>query len=134
MEDMTFSHFPALPAFHVLRFITRMEVRMSLDGEERIADQVRAAQPERVTRVYPRGAMLFRRGQAPKGVFYLQEGAVVLSPRRAADGLARMGEQVIAGSLLGLSELFARKKYETSAVCHSLTRVIYVAKDELFCD
>ena len=60
--------------------------------------------------------MLFRRGQAPKGVFYLQEGAVVLSPRRAADGLARMGEQVIAGSLLGLSELFARKKYSVTVL------------------
>jgi CRP-like cAMP-binding protein len=107
---------------------------MLLDGETRIVDRVRASQPKRVTRVYPRGAMLFRRGEVPKGVFYLQEGAVVLSPRRAADGLARVGEQVIAGSLLGLTELFARKKYETSAVCHSLTRVIYVEQDELFCD
>jgi CRP-like cAMP-binding protein len=129
-----FSQFPALPRVSCSEVGHKMEVKKSLDREKRIADQVRASQPERVTRVYPRGAMLFRRGEAPKGVFYLQEGAVVLSPRRAADGLARMGEQVIAGSLLGLSELFARKKYETSAVCHSLTRVIYVEKDELFCD
>lgn len=88
-------------------------------------------QSQRITRVYPPGAMLFRRSQVPKGVFYLQEGAVHLSSG-AASGEHRTAEPPTVGSLLGLSELFSEKKYESSAPCRSLTRVIYVERDDVF--
>ncbi len=99
---------------------------MVMDIRKSVAERVSAFALQRVTRVYPRGALLFRRGQVPTGVFYIQDGTVDLSPT------ARDTDQITTGSLLGLSELFAGSKYENSAICRSLTRVIYVEKEDLF--
>ncbi len=106
---------------------------MQADREKRIAEQLSNIEPQRVTRVYPPGAMLFRRGEVPTGVFYLQEGNVDLSTR-LRQGARRIDDHAEVGSILGLSELFGEKRYERDALCRSLTRVIYVEKDELLQD
>jgi CRP-like cAMP-binding protein len=103
---------------------------MSSDRKKRILDQVDLMQPRQIARLYPPGSRLFCKGQAPTGVFYVHEGVIDLAPRTSGGQL----NQGAAGDLLGLTELFAGKKYENTAVCRTLTRVTYVEKDDLFRD
>lgn len=94
-----------------------------------IVKQIDVMQSQLMTRLYPPGSKLFSRGQPSTGVFYIHEGVIELLPR-TPDGRPHGS----AGDLLGLSELFAGKKYDSSAVCRTLARVTYVEKDDLFRD
>lgn len=77
------------------------------------------------------GRGYFKRGKIPLGVFYIQEGIVELSPTRND---CQIAHEVAPGSILGLGEVLKGQKYEAPAICRSLTRVIYVEKDELLRD
>ena len=97
---------------------------MRSESKQKILEKVGVRQLQEVTRLYPAGARLYRQGQIPTGVFYIQEGVIQLL---SAD---REPQPAMTGDLLGLSELFAGMKYESSAVCGSLARVTYVEKDD----
>lgn len=99
-------------------------------GKKTILKQIGVMQSQQMTRVYPPGSRLFRRGQAPTGVFYIHEGVIDLSPRTSGGQF----NHVEAGALLGLSELFTGQKYGNSAVCRTLARVTYVERADLFRD
>lgn len=102
---------------------------MSLD--QCSATEVSSLIPDRISRIYPRGSRLFCKGDVPRGVFYVQEGVVEMF---STIDKARMGqkEEFTTGSIVGLNEVFSEGRHSKTAICRTLTRVIYIEKYELF--
>jgi len=79
---------------------------------------------------YPKGAVLFVEGQAPRGTFVLCRGRVKLSIC-ATDGktlIVRIGEP---GEVLGLSATVSGKPYELTAETIDPCQVNFVKRDDL---
>jgi CRP/FNR family transcriptional regulator, cyclic AMP receptor protein len=60
-----------------------------------------------------RGGVLFRQGDAPAGVYLVQQGTVTLETRSDGDAVLRV--QVPAGSLLGVTAVVSAKPYTLTA-------------------
>lgn len=79
---------------------------------------------------YPKGAVLFVEGQAPRGIFVLCKGRVKLSIC-TTDGktlIVRIGEP---GEVLGLSATVSGKPYELTAETIDPCQVNFVKRDDL---
>jgi CRP-like cAMP-binding protein len=85
-----------------------------------ISAEVTALIPNRIPRIYPRGSKLFCEGDAPRGVFYVQEGVVELF---STIDKAQMGhkEEFTTGSIVGLNEIFSEERHPKTAICRTLT-------------
>ena len=82
------------------------------------------------SQMIPRGAVLFREGQAPRGVFLLCEGRVRLSVC-SENGRRMTLRTVTPGEVLGLSACLAGSGYEVTAEAIDNLRVAVVSRKDL---
>jgi CRP/FNR family cyclic AMP-dependent transcriptional regulator len=78
---------------------------------------------------YPKGAILFLEGQAPRGIFVLCKGQVKLS-FGARDGKTLILKIVEPGEVLGLSATLSGKPYELTAETMEPCQVSFVKRDD----
>jgi CRP/FNR family transcriptional regulator, cyclic AMP receptor protein len=79
---------------------------------------------------YPKGAVLFVEGQAPRGILVLCQGRVKLSIC-ATDGKTLIVKIVGPGDVLGLSATVSGKPYELAAETMDPCQVNFVKRDDL---
>ena len=79
---------------------------------------------------YPKGAVLFVEGQAPRGIFVLCKGRVKLSIC-ASDGKTLILKIAEAGEVLGLSAAVSGTPYELTAETVDPCQVNFVKRDDL---
>lgn len=82
-----------------------------------------------MTKVYPKGTMLFVEGQPASGVYMLCQGKVKLSTC-SQDGKVIILGIVEPGEVIGLSAALDGVEYETTAEVLELCQVNYVATDD----
>jgi CRP/FNR family transcriptional regulator len=78
---------------------------------------------------YPKGALLFVEGQAPRGVFVLCHGRVKLSAS-SADGKALILRIAEAGELIGIPGTVAGQPYEVTAEALEPIQANFIARAE----
>jgi CRP/FNR family cyclic AMP-dependent transcriptional regulator len=78
---------------------------------------------------YPKGAVLFVEGQAPRGIFVLCKGRVKLSIC-ATDGKTLIVKIAEPGEVLGLSATVSGKPYELTAETIDPCQVNFVKRDD----
>jgi CRP/FNR family transcriptional regulator len=78
---------------------------------------------------YPKGAVLFVEGQAPRGIFVLCKGRVKLSIC-ASDGKTLILKIAEPGEVLGLSAAVSGKAYELTAETIDPCQVNFVKRDD----
>ena len=81
------------------------------------------------TTAYPKGAVLFVEGQAPRGIFVLCKGRVKLSIC-ATDGKTLIMKIVEPGEVLGLSATVSGKPYELTAETIDPCQVNFVKRED----
>jgi CRP/FNR family transcriptional regulator len=79
---------------------------------------------------YPRGAVLFIEGQAPRGIFVLCKGLVKLS-LSAGDGKTIILKIVEPGEVLGLGATVSGKPYELTAETFEPCQINFVKREDL---
>jgi len=79
---------------------------------------------------YPKGAVLFVEGQAPRGIFVLCKGQVKMSIC-ATDGKTLIVKIAEPGEVLGLSATVSGKPYELTAETIDPCQVNFVKRDDL---
>jgi len=84
----------------------------------------------RYTTTYPRGAVLFVEGQAPRGLFVLCQGRVKLSVC-ADDGKTLILRIAEAGEVLGLGAAISGKPYEATAGTQEPCQVNFIRREGL---
>jgi len=84
------------------------------------------------TMVYPKGAMLFVEGQAPRGLFVLCQGRVKLSVC-ASDGKTLILRIAEAGEVLGLGAAISGKPYEATGETQEPCQVNFISREGLAC-
>jgi CRP/FNR family transcriptional regulator len=80
--------------------------------------------------VFPKGAVLFVEGQAPRGIFMLCTGRVKLSTC-SGEGKAIITQIAEAGEVLGLSATVSGKPYEVTAETLSPCQVNFIRREDL---
>jgi CRP/FNR family transcriptional regulator len=78
---------------------------------------------------YPKGAVLFVEGQAPRGIFVLCNGSVKLS-LSATNGKTIIVRIAEAGEALGLGATVSGKPYEMTAETIDPCQVTFVKRDD----
>jgi CRP/FNR family transcriptional regulator len=78
---------------------------------------------------YPKGAVLFVEGQAPRGIFVLCKGRVKLSIS-SSDGKTLILKIAEAGEVLGLSATVSGKAYELTAETIDPCQVNFVKRED----
>ena len=81
---------------------------------------------------YPKGAILFVEGQAPRGIFVLCKGRVKIS-FCARDGKTIILKVAEPGEVLGLSATVSGKPYELTAETVDPCQVNFVKRDDFLC-
>jgi CRP/FNR family transcriptional regulator, cyclic AMP receptor protein len=81
------------------------------------------------TTAYPKGAVLFVEGQAPRGIFVLCRGSVKLSIC-ARDGKTLIVKITEPGEVLGLSATISGKPYDLTAEIIEPCQVNFVKRDD----
>ena len=76
------------------------------------------------------GCILFRQGEAPRGLYILQSGEATLM-METASGQAVMCLQAGAGSLLGLPAIVGNEPYSLTALARKGSEVRYVTRNDL---
>ena len=90
---------------------------------------VQALETIKYTTAYPKGAVLFVEGQAPRGVFILCRGRVKLSIC-SSDGKTLILKIAEAGEVLGLSASVSGKPYELTAETLDPCQVNFVKRED----
>ena len=90
---------------------------------------VQALESIKYTTAYPKGAVLFVEGQAPRGVFILCRGRVKLSIC-SSDGKTLILKIAEAGEVLGLSASVSGKPYELTAETLDPCQVNFVKRED----
>ncbi|HVP53017.1 MAG TPA: Crp/Fnr family transcriptional regulator [Terriglobales bacterium] len=93
------------------------------------AATVQALEAIKYTTAYPKGAVLFVEGQAPRGVFILCRGRVKLSIC-SSDGKTLILKIAEAGEVLGLSASVSGKPYELTAETLDPCQVNFVKRED----
>jgi len=83
----------------------------------------------KLTKVYPKGTMLFMEGQDSLGIYMLCQGQVKLTTS-SADGKIMILGIAHAGDILGLSAVISNFEHETSAEVVELCQVNFIPKAE----
>ena len=86
---------------------------------------LRALEALKYTTLYPRGALLFVEGQAPRGVYILCSGRVKLSAT-SSDARVIITRIARAGEVLGLSATLSGGPYEVTAETLEPSQVNFV--------
>ncbi|MGE0407480.1 MAG: Crp/Fnr family transcriptional regulator [Candidatus Korobacteraceae bacterium] len=82
------------------------------------------------TAAYPKGALLFLEGQAPRGIFVLCAGRAKLSTS-SADGKTLILRIAQPGEVLGLSAAISGKPYEVTVEILEPAQANFVSRDHL---
>ncbi len=90
---------------------------------------VQALENIKYTTAYPKGAVLFVEGQAPRGIFLLCKGRVKLSIG-SSDGKMLILKISDPGEVLGLSATISGKPYELTAETLDPCQVNFVKRDD----
>ena len=90
---------------------------------------VQALETIKYTTAYPKGAVLFVEGQAPRGIFLLCKGRVKLSIG-SSDGKMLILKISEPGEVLGLSATVSGKPYELTAETLDPCQVNFVKRDD----
>jgi CRP/FNR family transcriptional regulator len=90
---------------------------------------VQALEAIKYTTAYPKGAVLFVEGQAPRGIFILCKGRVKLSIC-SSDGKTLILKISEAGEVLGLSATVSGKPYELTAETLDPCQVNFVKRED----
>ncbi len=90
---------------------------------------MQALEAIKYTTAYPKGAVLFVEGQAPRGVFILCRGRVKLSIC-SSDGKTLILKIAEAGEVLGLSASVSGKPYELTAETLDPCQVNFVKRED----
>jgi CRP/FNR family cyclic AMP-dependent transcriptional regulator len=78
---------------------------------------------------YPKGAVLFLEGQAPRGVFVVCSGQVKLS-MSSSQGRTLILKIAEAGEMVGLPATISGRAYEVTAETQSPAQVNFIRRDE----
>lgn len=94
------------------------------------SDALRAFDSIKRIALFPRGATLFKEGEAPKGVFVLCDGRAKLSI------CSELGKKLMLriagpGELLGLSATLSGRSYEVTAETVDASQVVFIKRKEL---
>lgn len=84
------------------------------------------------TMTYPKGAVLFVEGQAPRGLFVLCQGRVKLSVS-ASDGKTLILRIAEPGEVLGLGAAISGKPYEGTAETQEPCQFNFITREGLAC-
>ena len=79
--------------------------------------------------VYPKDAVLFIEGQAPRGIFVLSKGKVRLS-LSTGDGKTFIFKVAEAGDLLGISATISGKPYEATAETIEASEASFIKRED----
>jgi CRP/FNR family transcriptional regulator len=91
---------------------------------------IEALESVKHTTIYPKGALLFVQGQAPRGIFILCTGRIKHSIS-AADGKTLILRIAEPGDVLGLNATVSGKPYELSAETLIPSQVTFLRPDDL---
>lgn len=75
------------------------------------------------------GQVLFREGEEPRGIFFIQSGGVDLI-YSSRNGYAKPLRNVGPGQLLGVSEVVGRRCHDCTATCRSGVEVAFIPRNE----
>jgi CRP/FNR family transcriptional regulator, cyclic AMP receptor protein len=93
------------------------------------AEALQAFETIKYVTAYPKGAVLFVEGQAPRGIFVVCQGTVKLSIC-ATDGKTLIVKITEPGEVLGLSATVSGKPYELAAETMGPCQVNFVKRDD----
>jgi CRP/FNR family transcriptional regulator, cyclic AMP receptor protein len=94
------------------------------------ADALKAFDAIKMVNAYPRGTILFREGQPPRGIFLLCNGRAKLS--LCSDSGKRLTLRLAGpGEVLGLSALLSGRPYEVTAEILDSAQVAVIKRKEL---
>lgn len=93
------------------------------------AQALQAFESIKYATAYPKGAVLFVEGQAPRGIFVVCQGTVKLSTC-SPDGKALILKLTEPGEVLGLSATILGKPYELAAETMEPCQVNFVKRDD----
>jgi CRP/FNR family transcriptional regulator, cyclic AMP receptor protein len=93
------------------------------------ADALQSFESIKYTSAYPRGAVLFVEGQAPRGIFVLCKGRVKLSIC-ASDGKVLILKIAEPGEVLGLSAAVSGKPYELTAETVDACQANFIRRED----
>jgi CRP/FNR family transcriptional regulator len=107
------------------------DCKLRADGMfcEMPGELLKAFEALRYTTIFPKGAILFIEGQAPRGVFLICTGQVKLSTC-ASDGKTLITHVAEAGEVLGLSAAISDKPYEVMAETLSPCQINFIKRDD----
>ena len=91
--------------------------------------ELKALEAVRYAATYPKGAILFVEGQAPRGVYLLCKGQVKLT-LSCRDGKTLIMKIVDAGEVLGLGATVSGAPYEVTAETMDPCQVSFVRRDD----
>jgi CRP/FNR family transcriptional regulator, cyclic AMP receptor protein len=92
-------------------------------------DALRSLQKIKATAVYPKGALLYLEGQAPRGVFILCTGRAKLSTT-SAEGRTIILRIAEPGEVLGLTSVVADTPYEVSVETLEPSQANFIAQSD----
>jgi CRP/FNR family cyclic AMP-dependent transcriptional regulator len=92
-------------------------------------DMVKVFEGLKYSTVFPKGAILFVEGQAPRGVFMLCTGRVKLTTC-SSEGRALITQIAEGGEVLGLSATISGKPYEVTAETLTPCQVNYIKRED----
>ena len=93
------------------------------------AEPLKALEAIKYATMFPKGAILFFEGQAPRGVFMLCSGRVKLSTC-SSDGKVLITRIAEAGEMLGLSSTISEKPYMVTAETLVPCQVNYIKRED----
>lgn len=76
---------------------------------------------------YPKGAVVFERGDAPKGLYCVLKGVVKVETENE-DGKSHILRIVGPGNALGYRALFSQSNYQARAVAHEQSEICFIPR------
>lgn len=91
--------------------------------------EIRGLVSKKITRMFPRGSVLFREGQAPRGVHVLCEGRAKVSIG-SPDGKTLVLRIAEPGELLGVNAALSGQPYETTVETLERCRIDFISRED----
>ncbi|KYG82482.1 Crp/Fnr family transcriptional regulator [Roseivirga echinicomitans] len=80
---------------------------------------------------YQKSQMVFRKGNTPRGLFYIKSGRVKIY-KHGSDGKEQILTIAAAGRFLGYTDLLAQRKYTSSAMSIEEAVIVFIPKEDFF--
>ena len=106
----------------------------NVDGSRTSCDspigEIRGLVSKKISRIFPRGSVLFEEGQQPHGVYLLCEGRAKVSIG-SPDGKTLVLRIAESGELLGVNAAISGQPYETTLEALERCRLDFISREDL---